>query len=81
MLATFSKENNMSTKKEKGKFRSYKNFEKEDFIQDLYQAQLYMADIFDNANNNYCADGFCEWASNHKTKNSQKTPSIYALRT
>ena len=61
MLPTvFKEENCMSTKRKRGNFRSYKNFKKEDFVQDVYQASLHTADFFDDVNDNYWADGYCE---------------------
>ena len=36
-------------------FRSYENFQEADFIQDVHQAPLHIADIFDDVNDSYLA--------------------------
>ena len=53
MLATVFKENSISNKRKKVNFR--RNFKEADFIQDVHQAPLHLADIFEEVNDSYWA--------------------------
>ena len=53
MLATVFKENSISNKRKKVNFR--RNFKEADFIQDVHQAPLHIADIFEDVNDSYLA--------------------------
>ena len=55
MLATVFKENSISNKRKKVNFRSYKKFQEADFIQDVHQVPLHIADIFEDVNDSYWA--------------------------
>ena len=55
MLATVFKENSISNKRKKVNFRSYTNFQEADFIRDVHQAPLHIADIFEDVNDSYWA--------------------------
>ena len=55
MLATVFKENSISNKRKKVNFSSYKNFQEADFIQDVHQAPLHIANIFEDVIDSYWA--------------------------
>ena len=55
MLATVFKETSISNKRKKVNFRSYKNFQEADFIRDVHQSPLHIADIFEDVNDSYWA--------------------------
>ena len=55
MLATVFKENSISNKRKKVNFRSCTNFQEADFIQDVHQAPLHIANDFEDVNDSYWA--------------------------
>ena len=55
MVATTFKENTVSTKRQKVNFRSYKNFQEAEFIQDLHRVPFHISTMFDDADDCYWA--------------------------